>query len=326
MGLKNDNLSPFDDIRNLVADIPGLENQKLAQVKDKLGAALGGLKPLGRLDGVIAWLANWQGQETPEINKPLVAVFVGSHDVAKAVIGADPVALAKERLESISTGKAAVRGIASAQGAAFKVFEMGVSEPASDMRTGPSLSERDCVAAIAFGMEVATEGADIIVLGNAGLGSATAAAAIVRNLYGGDTRYWAGGGHEGAQKRIDAVEAATAFHKDNVQDPLEILRRFGGRDIAGMVGAILAARHQKIPVLLDGFVVCAAAAVLHRLNPDALDHCLATHMTTEPAHGALLDRIGKTALLDLGIGVGDGTGAALTLGMISAAAAGYSEL
>ena len=158
------------------------------------------------------------------------------------------------------------------------------------------------------------------------LGSATAAAGIARGLYGGTSEYWASGLDGRAAARIAVVETAAKLHKDHLHNPLEILRRFGGRDIAGLCGAILAARHQKIPVLLDGFVSCAAAAVLHQINPRALDHCMAAHLTKEPGHRALLDRIGMSPLLDFGMGIGDGSGAAMTLGVIKAAAAGANSL
>jgi nicotinate-nucleotide--dimethylbenzimidazole phosphoribosyltransferase len=316
------NTRPFEDIKALVASIPVGSLEHAVSVEKKLNAATYGLQPLGHLETAVSWLAAWQGRETPSIDKPLVAVFVGTHGVAKKFVSGDLVETARERVKSISEGKAAVRGFAAAQNAAFKVYELGVEMPCADMSIEPTLSERDCAAAIAFGMEVVAEGADIIVLGSAGLGSVTAAAGIARGLYGGAADYWAGGQDKAAKLRIEAVDAAAALHVDYLDEPLEVLRRFGGRDIAGTVGAILAARHQKIPVLLDGFVSCAAAAVLHKLNENSLDHCLAAHITTEPAHGALLDRIEKKPLLDLGIGIGDGSGATLALSMIKTAAAG----
>lgn len=319
-------MQPFDDIRKLATDLPTGDLKAEQRVADNLSNALSGLQPLGRLDQAVAWLARWQGTEEPSLSKPLVSVFVGSHNVTKFILDVDPVAGAQGRIASLSSGAASVRGIAGAESAFFKLFEMGITAPAADMRTEPSLSERDCAGAIAYGMEVVAEDCDIIVVGNAGFGTATAAAAISRGLFGGAAGYWAGG--QGAQvvRHIEAVEMAATTHKDFLNDPLEILRRFGGRDIAGMVGAILAARHQKIPVLLDGYAVCAAAAIVRALNPAALDHCLAAHITVEPAHGALLDRISKSPLLDFGLGIGDGSGAAMTLGVLKAAAAGAREL
>ena len=318
--------NPFDDIRNLIESVPSGHSEIKKQIKANLKQANSGLKPLGQLGKAVAWLGSWQNNLQPEIQKPLVAVFIGSHLVAKAFVDGDLIERAQERMKSVSDGRAAVRGIASAQGAAFKVFDMGLSNPAADMSEQASLSERECAAAIAFGMEVAAEGADIIVLGNAGLGTATSAAGIARGLFGGAAGYWAGGQGGHAQKRIELVERAAQVHKNALNDPLQILRCFGGRDIAGMVGAIVAAGHQKIPILLDGYAVCAAAAIVHAVNPDALEHCRAAHLTIEPAHGALLDRIGKRPMLELGIGIGDGSGAALALGVLKSAAAGNAEL
>jgi len=317
---------PFDDIRKLVAELPTGDLAAAKHVADKLDNSMTGLEPLGRLGEAVTWLARWQGTERPSLSKPLVSVFIGAHQITRYILDADPTEGAQARIASLSSGTASVRGIAGAQSASFKVFDMGIEAPAADMRLEPSLSERDCAAAIAYGMEVVAEDCDIIVIGCAGFGTATAAAGISRGLFGGTASYWAGGEATHAARHIEAVEMAAATHKDILNDPLEILRCFGGRDIAGMVGALLAARHQKIPVLLDGYAVCAAAAILHALNPTALDHCIAAHITVEPAHGALLDRIGKSPLLDLGIGIGDGSGAALALGVLRAAAAGAREL
>lgn len=316
--------SPFTDIRALVAGMPPIDADTAQAMRDALAPGQRDLKVVGRLEPALTWLAGWQGRTDITIDRPLIAVFAGSHGVAQSVLGQDAAAGARGRVKLITEGAAGVRAIASTYGAAFKVFELGTDYPSADMSKEPSLSEKDCAAAIAFGMEVVAEGADLLVLGNCGFGSATAAAGIARGLYGGETRYWAGGSAASAEARVEAVEAGAKLHADYLSDPLEVLRRFGGRDIAGLVGAMLAARHQRIPVLLDGFVVCAAAAVLHKIDPGALTHCYAGHISAEPAHGALLDRLEMTPLLDMGIGVGDGTGAALAMGQLKAAAAAAS--
>ena len=319
-------MSPFDDIRKLVENLPPSDLTKTEVLQERIGKTRQSLEPLGGLGGAVSWLAQWQQAETPMITNPLVGVFIGTHDVARYVLEADPVQGAKTRFAEISRGHSGIRGIAGAESAIFKVYEMGLEVPSKDMRTQASLTERECAAAIAYGMEIVVDEPDIIAIGDAGFGSATAAAGIARALYGGASGYWAGGEGATARRRIEAGEQAAQTHKAVLDDPLEVLRCFGGRDIAGIFGALLAARHQKIPVLLDGYVVCAAAAVLHALNPSAIDHCLAAHISVEPAHAALLDRIGKTALLDFGLGIGDGSGAAMTIGVVRAACAGAREL
>ena len=320
------NAKPFDDIRALTQSIPAMDQQGYDEVLSVIGEGGDSLRLIGALDRPVAWLASWQGKHFAAIERPLVAVFVGSHGVAETVLGVDPAIGGAQRAALMTEGAAGVRAIAGAYQCAFKVFELGTEMPSADMTHGSSLSERDCAAAIAFGMEVIAEGADIIALGNAGFGSATAAAAIATALYGGQTNYWAGGSADMAPKRIAAVDEALKLHSEHLADSLEVLARFGGRDLAGMVGAILAARHQRIPVLLDGFVVCAAAAILHSINPRALDHCYASHATAEPAHKALLDRLGLSPILDFQIGVGDGTGGALAIGTLKAASAAANTL
>ena len=185
------------------------------------------------------------------------------------------------------------------------------------------MDERTCAGTIAFGMEALASEPDLLALGEMGIGNTTAAAAIYHALYGGAPEDWVGRGtgidDAGLKRKAEAVRAAVERHKDHLCDPLEVLARLGGREIAAMAGAILAARLRRTPVVLDGFVVCSAAAVLKALDETALDHCLAGHVSAERAHREALERLGKTPLLDLGMRLGEGSGAALAVGVIKAA-------
>lgn len=315
---------PFEDIRALIETMPlpgDLSDTGVSHSAMSLGA---GLRPLGRLEAPLARIASWQGAPLPQLMRPLIAVFAGTHGVAEHLGYGDIIEASKARVASLTDGKAAVRGVAGELGSAYKVYEFGLEYPSADFTKEDSLSERDCAAAIAFGMEVVAEGADVIVLGACGLGAATAAAAMNIALYGGAADYWAGG--EGAAARIEAVEAGISKHSGRTFDPLEVLRIFGGREIAGLVGAILAARHQRIPVLLDGYVSCSAAAILHKIDPSAIDHCVASHKSAEPAHDALLSRLDLTPIVDLEVNIGDGTGGGLALAILKAASAGLTSL
>jgi len=315
---------PFDDIRALIESMPKLDSIDDSDVA-KDAVSLGrGLRPIGRLGKPLACISGWQGAALPKLARPLIAVFAGTHGVATHLGYDDIVEASKRRVASLTEGQAAVRGIAGELGAAFKVYEFGLEHPSADFTEGASLSERDCAAAIAFGMEVVAEGADVIVLGAAGLGAATAAAAMNIALYGGAANYWAGG--VGVEDRIKAVQRGVSKHSGKTSDPLEVLRIFGGREIAGLIGAILAARHQRIPILLDGYVSCAAAAILHEIDASATDHCLASHLSAEPAHDALLSRLDLTPVVQFDVNIGDGTGGALALAALKAASAGLASL
>ncbi len=317
---------PFDDIRHLISTMPSADVAAGEHVRSILSDFPGPAPVLGALEAELIWLATWQKRMVPQISRPLIAVFAGTHGVAGSVMDGDYLKIARRRVDGLTQKKAAVRGIAGNMNAAFKVYEMGVEHPVPDFREEETLSERDCAAAIAFGMEVVAEGADIIALGSAGTGSATAAAAIAMGLYGGTADYWAGAHNHQASARIKAVEQALAVHDLSGADPLTYLRYFGGRDIAGLVGAIIAARHQSIPIILDGFVVCTAAAIIHAIDPAGIEHCRAGSITSEPAHEALLDRMALKPIHEFGVSLGDGTGAGLSMQILQSAAAGLETL
>ncbi len=179
-------------------------------------------------------------------------------------------------------------------------------------------------------MEAIAGGVDLLAIGEMGIGNTTVAAAIYCGLFGGEPGDWVGPGTgvdaAGLERKRAAVAAALACHAGHLSDPLEVLRRLGGREIAAMTGAILAARLNRVPVIVDGFVATSAAAILFALDPTGLDHCLFGHVSAEPAHRRALERMGKAPLLDLGMRLGEGTGAALAAGIVKAAAALHSGM
>jgi nicotinate-nucleotide--dimethylbenzimidazole phosphoribosyltransferase len=203
------------------------------------------------------------------------------------------------------------------------VFELALEIPTADITQEPALSEQDCAATMAYGMEAIANGCDLLCIGEMGIGNTTIAAALAHGLFGGRPEDWVGPGTgvdaEGLKRKADAVGRAIDLHRAHLGDPLEVLRRLGGRELAAMAGAILGARINHVPVLIDGYVATAAAAVLFKANPKALDHCMAAHVSAEPAHRALLEKLGMKPLLDLGMRLGEGSGAALAAGMVRAA-------
>ena len=192
------------------------------------------------------------------------------------------------------------------------------------------MDEKSAAATFAFGMEAIAGGADLLGVGEMGIGNTTIAAAIYHALYGGKAADWVGRGtgvdEAGLARKIAAVEAAVALHRAHLGDPLEVMRRLGGREIAAMAGAILAARMERVPVVLDGYVACAAAAILHALDPATLDHCIAGHLSAEGAHARVLEKLGKPPLLQLGMRLGEGSGAAMAMGVLKAALACHAGM
>jgi nicotinate-nucleotide--dimethylbenzimidazole phosphoribosyltransferase len=316
---------PFDDIRALLPLMPEASDSAEAAVRERQAELTKPAGSLGRLDDLVAFLGAWQDKAMPTINHPQVCVFAGNHGVVAKGVSAYPPSVTRAMLENFAAGGAAVNQICSTYGIGLKVFELALEIPTEDITEEAAMDEAACAATIAFGMEAVAGDVDLLGLGEMGIGNTTIAAAIYRALYGGSSEDWVGRGtgvdDPGLRRKIEAVDAAIARHEGHLTDPLEVLRRLGGREIAALVGAILAARMQRVPVVLDGFVVCAAAAILQRLEPSALDHCVAGHVSAEQAHRKVLDHIGKTPLLDLGMRLGEGSGAALAMGTLKAALA-----
>jgi nicotinate-nucleotide--dimethylbenzimidazole phosphoribosyltransferase len=314
---------PFDDIRNLIKSMPGPDEKSLAAVRDREGQLTKPAGSLGRLEGIVEWLAAWQGAARPHVDHPLVAVFAGNHGVVAKGVSPFPQSVTKAMVANFAAGGAAINQICKAFDLGLKVYELALDMPTGDITEGPALDERACAATMAFGMEALSSGADLLCLGEMGIGNTTIAAAIYHALWGGKAEDWVGRGtgvdDEGLKRKAKAVADAVALHRDALDDPLEVLRRLGGREVAAITGAILAARMRRTPVLLDGYVVCAAAAVLHALDPTALDHCLAGHVSAEGAHREVLRRLGKPPIIDLDMRLGEGSGAALAAGVVKAA-------
>jgi nicotinate-nucleotide--dimethylbenzimidazole phosphoribosyltransferase len=321
---------PFDSIRDLIALMPGESEASRQAVRARQAVLTKPPGSLGRLEEIVGFLAAWQGKPEPSIERPLVAVFAGNHGVVEKGVSAYPASVTRAMMDNFTAGGAAINQICAAYGIGLKVFDLALDVPTKDITKAPALEEKEAAATFAFGMEAIAGEVDLLCLGEMGIGNTTIAAAIYHSLYGGLAADWVGRGTGvddlGLARKIAAVEAAVAHHKGHLSDPLEVMRRLGGREIAAIAGAILAARIERIPVILDGYVVCAAAAILHALDKTALDHCIAGHLSAEGAHKEVLRRLGKEPLLDLGLRLGEGSGAALAFGMIKAAMACHTGM
>jgi nicotinate-nucleotide--dimethylbenzimidazole phosphoribosyltransferase len=230
----------------------------------------------------------------------------------------------------LAAGGAAINQICKAGGIQLSVHPIGLDHPAGDIVVGAAMTQDECARHVADGMAAVPPECDLFGAGEMGIGNTTAAAAIYAALYGGDAARFVGRGtgvdDAGLARKVGVVKDALAHHAGSLGDPIEVLRCLGGREIAAIAGAILAARLRRVPVVLDGYVVTAAAAVLHATNPAAIDHCLAGHCSAEGAHAEVLEHLGLKPLLSLGLRLGEGTGAALAMAVVKAAAACQSGM
>ncbi len=315
---------PFDDIRALVGAMPGPDVEAAAAVRAREATLTKPPGSLGRLEEIAEWLATWQGRAPPSANRPLVAVFAGNHGVAARGVSAYPASVTRQMVENFAAGGAAINQICRVHGLGLKVFDLALDLPTGDITKAAALDEKMCAGTMAYGMEAIADGVDLLAVGEMGIANTTVAAAIYCGLFGGKPGDWVGPGtgvdDDGLERKREAVAAALACHAGHLDNPLEVLRRLGGREIAAMAGAILAARLNRVPVIVDGYVASAAAAVLFAMDKGALDHCLFAHVSAEPGHRRALQHMGKRPLLDLGMRLGEGTGAALAMGLVKAAA------
>jgi nicotinate-nucleotide--dimethylbenzimidazole phosphoribosyltransferase len=321
---------PFDDIRALFTKVPPLDEASVAAIAARDRQLTKPPGSLGRLESLVEWLGAVQGRDRPRVDRPVIAVFAGNHGVVAQGVSPYPASVTQAMVANFGGGGAAINQICASLGLGLKVFELALEMPTEDITQGPALDEAGCAATMAYGMEAVADGTDLLGLGEMGIGNTTIAAAIYFALYGGQASDWVGRGTgvdaDGLRRKIHAVERAVTRHAASRSDPLEVLRCLGGRELAALAGAILAARIERVPVILDGYVVCAAAAVLHAIDPTLIAHCIAGHRSAEGAHGAVLARLGKEPVLDLGLRLGEGTGAALAAGLVKAALATFDGM
>jgi len=320
----------LDEIRALLAHLPGPDlaaGAAAAVRQEQLTKPAGSL---GRLEELAVWLATWQARHPPRLDHPRTLVFAGNHGVAARGVSAYPSTVTAQMVQNFIAGGAAVNQLCRVFDAGLKIYEMSLEVPTGDIVVEPAMSEEECAKAMAYGMMAVEPGIDALALGEMGIGNTTAAAALCAGLFGGGAELWTGPGTGVAGAALTAKRAAVAAaverHRDAAPDPFETLRRLGGLELAAIAGAVVAARLGRVPVVLDGFASTAAAAVLFAADSHALDHCVVGHVSAEPGHRRLLDRIGKTALFDLGMRLGEASGATLAFAVLKAAVACHSGM
>ncbi|MFK4812568.1 nicotinate-nucleotide--dimethylbenzimidazole phosphoribosyltransferase [Devosia sp. ZW T5_3] len=305
----------YADVLELLTIVPDGDEAAVAAVRARDSQLTKPAGSLGQLETLVEFLARWQGRAKPRLDNPMVTIFAGNHGVTDQGVSAFPREVTAQMVANFTNGGAAISQICALHEINLRVFELALELPTGDITQEAALDDRMCAATIAYGMEAIAGKPDLICIGEMGIGNTTVAAAIFAALYGGTGADWVGRGtgidDAGLTRKADAVDRALALHKDELDHPLAILARLGGREIAAMLGALLAARHQKVPVIVDGFVATSAAAIAHAINPAAIDHCLFAHISAESGHVRALAAMGQKGLLDLGMRLGEGSGAAL---------------
>jgi nicotinate-nucleotide--dimethylbenzimidazole phosphoribosyltransferase len=317
-------------MKHLELDLPQADPVVAAEVQSRVDQVLRPLGALGRLDEIAVWLAGWQRTSLPDVDPVHCIVFAGDHGVVGAGVSAYPSGVTDSMLGALRAGVATANAMCNTLGVHLSVVDVGVGRPTGDITREPAMSQERFDEAWKAGRDAVSDlgSPGLLVLGEMGIGNTTAAAAVCAGVFDGDARAWTGRGtgidDKGFERKVAAVEAAA--RRIRGLPPLEILRRGGGAELVAIAGAVVEARLHSIPVVLDGFVVGAACAAIEAAVPGILQHTIAGHCSAEPGHRLLLEKLGMQPILDLGLRLGEGSGALAAVPLIRVAAHAVTDV
>ena len=285
---------------------------------------------LGRLEELAIWYCAWRHNPNANILSPQVIVFAGNHGVASLGVSAFPQEVTEQMVLNFEHKGAAINQLCQVAGAKLNVHSLELEKPTKDFTKEPALSSKEFEESLLVGWSAVKQETDLLVVGEMGIGNTTSAAVLACALFGRTAREWVGRGtgvtDEGLTLKIKVVEQGLERIKEESLDPFELLRQLGGREMVAMVGAIARARALKIPVILDGFICCASAAVLEKTKNGLLDHCVAGHLSSEGAHVSILELLNKKPIIDLNLRLGEASGGALAINIMKSALACHNGM
>jgi nicotinate-nucleotide--dimethylbenzimidazole phosphoribosyltransferase len=276
-------------------------------------------------------MAEWQQTNRPQIKHGKCLVFAGNHGVVKQGISPFPQEVTQQMVWNFEAGGAAINQLCETAELELSVTALDLDRPTIDFTMAPAMDPDEVIHAMNAGAAAVGETCDYLIVGEMGIGNTTAAAAICMARFGGDAAGWVGPGtgldHAGISHKGMVIQAAVDRHGDDMNDCVSLLAAYGGRELAAIAGAVLEARLRSIPVMLDGFICSAAAAALTAGNRlDVLDHCMISHLSSEPGHIRLASALRMQPLLDLRMRLGEASGAAVATLLVRAALATHNGM
>ena len=327
-------------LSNFISALPVADEMSATQAQERQNQLTKPPTALGRLEELAIFMAGWRQTATPQITSAQALVFAGNHGVCAQQINPFPQEVTAQMVANFAHGGAAINQLAQLADATLDVHPIDLETPTADITVSPAMDEQELFDAIMLGADAVKSEADVIVLGEMGIGNSTISAALCAGSFGGESHQWVGRG-TGADDDMLSRKAAvidkaitrftqetgiTAQTKDGVDTGLEVLRHLGGREQAALCGAVLAARQNRQIVMLDGYICSSAVAPLHRMSPYLLDHCIVAHQSREPGHHRLLAALDKKPLFDLDLCLGEGSGAAIGLMLLRASLACHNGM
>lgn len=308
-------------VETLAATLPASDADAARAATDRQNNLTKPPGALGRLEALAVFMAGWQGTGRPTIERAQALVFAGNHGVCAQGVNPFPQEVTAQMVANFEHGGAAINQLCRASGAALSVVALELEQPTGDITQGPAMSEKETLVAMQRGAGAVDPQANVLVLGEMGIGNSTVAAAMAMAGFGGTAADWVGRGtgsdDAGLVRKTDAVARAVGRHA--TATGLGILAALGGREQAAICGAVVQARALRIPVILDGFICTAATVPLFKADPSFLEHCVVGHVSREPGHAKLLSALAQEPILALDMALGEGSGAAVALGVLRAA-------
>lgn len=321
-------LSSLAEVATLAAGLPSASAESMNAARSRQNQLTKPPGSLGRLEDLAVFMAGWQQADRPRIESAQAIVFAGNHGICDQGVNPFPQAVTAQMVANFEAGGAAINQLCAVNDATLSVVPLSLDTPTKDFTQAPAMTPWETLVAMNTGAAAVDPNADILLLGEMGIGNSTIAAALATVCFGGDAADWVGAGTgsdaDGIALKARVIRDGIALHGSD--DPMHSLAALGGREQGAICGAVLAARAASVPVLLDGYICTAAVAPLYATDPALLDHCLVGHASTEPGHRKLLDAMGKTPVLDFAMRLGEGTGAALALGILRSALACHNGM
>ena len=314
-------ITSLEAVAALAETLPAADAGAINAATERQNSLTKPMGALGRLEELAIFMAGWQETDRPSIKRAQAVVFAGNHGVCAQGVNPFPQEVTAQMVANFEHGGAAINQLCRANGADLSVIAIDLDTPTNDITQGAAMTEAETLDAMRRGAEAVDADASVLVLGEMGIGNSTIAAALAMAAFGGDAKDWVGRGtgsdDAGVNRKVDAISRACAANAD--ASGLALLSAVGGREQAAICGAVLQARALRIPVILDGFICTAATAPLFAADPRFLDHCVVGHVSREPGHARLMDALNKQPVLSLDMALGEGSGAAVALGILRSA-------
>ena len=327
-----------ENLDSLLAGIKPLDSEIMEQAQQRLDNLTKPQGSLGRLETIAKQVCGIQKTMTPRVDRKVILTFAGDHGVAEEGVSRFPQEVTQQMVHNFLGGGAGVNVLARHVGAEVRVVDVGVAAPVSadglisrnvkagtdNFAVGPAMSMNQALQAIGVGVETAAQaiadGAMLLGTGEMGIANTTPSAALFAALLGVDVEEITGRGtgidDDTLVHKISVIKQGLRVNSSALTGPLETLACLGGLEIAAICGMVLECARNRVPVVIDGFISSAGALVAIQLAPQAADYCFFSHMSAEQGHRLFFEKIGHRPLLDLDLRLGEGTGAALAMGII----------